>query len=438
MDIGIIGGTKGLGKTLASYFKHENFNITITGRDKKAGIKTAQELNVEFTTDNDYVASKSDILIIAVPIANTVDVIKDLADKMKKESVMIDVTSVKTKPTEAMKEYLSSDVEFIPTHPIFGPRTPGFEGQVIVLTPTVKGKWYPKIYNFLKEKNMRIIETTPEHHDNMMGIVQVLTHFSYISIASTIEKLNINLKDAEDYESPIYNLMIDTIARITSQNPYLTYSIQTENDNGVKIRQCFIDAACEIKDALLREDKEEFRQIAINAKKHLGDVKAALGRSDKAIEALSREENHLYQSIGKEVGLQHIYSKKVHIGIIKELKDGFVIIDNGKNNKNSENKLKISNIRILSKNEIFKWKKNNWKIYTESISCLFSKNSNSDTIKDTLLKLPDIISVKLTDTYDGPQIKDNKISYTFEIKSFNKNAFNNVKNLIIGFGAKIR
>ena len=83
MDIGIIGGTKGLGKTLASYFKRENFNITITGRDKKAGIKTAQELNVEFTTDNDYVASKSDILIIAVPIANTVDVIKDLADKMK-------------------------------------------------------------------------------------------------------------------------------------------------------------------------------------------------------------------------------------------------------------------------------------------------------------------------------------------------------------------
>ena len=151
MDIGIIGGTKGLGKTLASYFKRENFNITITGRDKKAGIKTAQELNVEFTTDNDYVASKSDILIIAVPIANTVDVIKDLADKMKKESVMIDVTSVKTKPTEAMKEYLSSDVEFIPTHPIFGPRTPGFEGQVIVLTPTVKGKWYPKIYNFLKK-----------------------------------------------------------------------------------------------------------------------------------------------------------------------------------------------------------------------------------------------------------------------------------------------
>ncbi len=438
MKIGIIGGTKGLGKTLASYLKSENFNVTITGRDKKAGIEAGKKLNVDFTTDNDYVAKNSDILIISVPIANTVEVIKNLAGKMKKGSVMIDVTSVKIKPTEAMEEYLNSEVEFIPTHPIFGPRTPSFEGQVIVLTPTVKGKWYPKIYNFLKNKNMRIIETTPEHHDYMMGIVQVLTHFSYISIASTIEKLNINLKDTEDYESPIYNLMIDTIARITSQNPYLTYSIQTENKNGNHIRQSFIDAACEIKDALKREDEEEFKKITINAKKHMGDVKAALGRSDKAIAALTNEENQLYSAIGSEIGLQHIYSQKVHIGIVKELKEGFVIIESTRNNSNREYKLKISNIRILTEEELFEWKKKNWKIYTNSISCIFEDSSDSTIIKESILKVPGISSVKLTDTYNGPQIDKGKISYTFEVESLYEESTEEVKKLILGFGGKIR
>ena len=34
MKIGIIGGTKGLGKTLAWYFKEDNFDVTITGRDE--------------------------------------------------------------------------------------------------------------------------------------------------------------------------------------------------------------------------------------------------------------------------------------------------------------------------------------------------------------------------------------------------------------------
>ncbi|WP_295722654.1 prephenate dehydrogenase [uncultured Methanobrevibacter sp.] len=438
MKIGIIGGTKGLGKTLASYLKCENFNVTITGRDKKSGIETSKKLNVDFTTDNDYVAKNSDILIIAVPIANTVEVIKNLAGKMKKGSVMIDVTSIKMKPTETMEECLNSEVEFIPTHPIFGPRTPSLEGQVIVLTPTVKGKWYPKIYNFLKNKNMRIIETTPEHHDYMMGIVQVLTHFSYISIASTIEKLNINLKDTENYESPIYNLMIDIIARITSQNPYLTYSIQTENKNGNHIRQSFIDATCEIKDVLLREDEEKFREITINAKKHMGDVKAALGRSDKAIAALTNEEKQLHSSIGREIGLQHIYSQSVHVGIVKELKDGFVILKSTRNNSNREYKLKISNIIILTEEELFEWKKKNWKIYTYSISCLFEECSDSTIIKDTLLKVPNISSVKLTDTYNGPQIDKGKVSYTFEIESLSEESAEDIKELILGFGAKIR
>lgn len=55
-----------------------------------------------------------------------------------------------------------------------------------------KGKWYPKVLKFLKNHKVRIIESSPEEHDNMMAVVQVLTHFSYISTASAIEKLGIN------------------------------------------------------------------------------------------------------------------------------------------------------------------------------------------------------------------------------------------------------
>ena len=46
MKIGIIGGTRGLGKTLAWFFKRENFDVTITGRDETVGKITSYELNV--------------------------------------------------------------------------------------------------------------------------------------------------------------------------------------------------------------------------------------------------------------------------------------------------------------------------------------------------------------------------------------------------------
>ena len=438
MKIGIIGGTKGLGKTLAEYFKEDNFKVTITGRDTDVGNKVSKELGVTYSNDNIETVKNSDIVIISVPIASTQGVIKELAPHMPKDSLMIDVTSVKEGPSHTMKKSLEcreiEGVEFIPTHPIFGPRTTNLNGQVIVLTPLSKGKWYPKVYKYLSNKKMRIIETSPEHHDDMMGVVQVLTHFSYISTASAIEKLKINIKDTEDYESPIYNLMIDTIARIVSQNPYLTYSIQHENKRGNKIRQALADSVAELKEALLDEDEDKFVEIAIKATKNMGDIQNALGRSDKAINSLTQEFNTLKDSIGEEIGLEHIYSGQAHIGILEEINTDSLKLKSSKGIKS----LKIANVKVLSKDEIFKWKIANQKIYTQSISCVFSKNSDSEIIKNTLKYVDEIVNVELTDTYNGPQIDEESTSYTFEISGLSNKSIENCKSLIQGFGGIIR
>ncbi|WP_296862692.1 prephenate dehydrogenase/arogenate dehydrogenase family protein [uncultured Methanobrevibacter sp.] len=188
MNVGIIGGTDGLGKTLIYYFKDE-FDVYITGRDHKKGKNVADELNVNYIESNEGLANISDMLIISVPIQHTCDVIREVAPYMREGSVMVDVTSVKEGPSKTMAEVLPDTIEYIPTHPIFGPRTTRLDNQVIVLTPDKKGKWYDKVYRYLESKNMRVIETTAEKHDFMMSIVQVLTHFSFISTASAIEKL---------------------------------------------------------------------------------------------------------------------------------------------------------------------------------------------------------------------------------------------------------
>ena len=435
MKIGIIGGTRGLGKTIAWYLKDFNFDVTITGRDEIIGKQVSGELGIKYSDNNKKVVQESDIVIISVPISSTESVIEELGPFMKEGSLMIDVTSVKEGPSEKMKETLNEGVEFIPTHPVFGPRTTDLKGQVIVLTPIEKGKWYPKVYKFLEDKGLRIIETTAEHHDDMMGVVQVLTHFSYISTASAIEKLQINIKDTQDYESPIYNLMIDTIARIVSQNPYLTYSIQHENKRGEKIRQALFDSMSELKDALTNEDEDEFIDIALRATKHMGDIQAALGRSDKAINALTQEYNILLQSIGKEVGLKHIYSDTIHVGKIKEIDWDFLYLEdeNGKIKK-----LKISNVENLNEEELFKWKINNQKAHTIDLSAIFRRKSNPHIIKDTLKRIDGIIDVEIIDIYKGEPIKENQISYTFKIKSLSKESIEECIKLLKGFGGITR
>ena len=433
MNVGIIGGSSGLGKTII-YYLRDDFDVFISGRDHKKGREVASEADVNYLESNEELANISDILIISVPIQNTEDVIREVAPFMKEGSVMIDVTSVKEGPSKTMAEVVADNVDYIPTHPIFGPRTTRLDNQVIVLTPDRKGKWYERVYNYLDSKNMRIIETTAEKHDYMMSIVQVLTHFSFISTASTIEKLKVDLSETEDYESPIYNLMIDLIARIVAQNPYLTYNIQAMNENGPKIRNTFTEAALELRDVINSADSEKFVEIANKATKHMGDIKNALGRSDKAIAALNYEYTYLNKLIGHEVGLKHIYSGKIHIGILESVDGKTAVLKNG----NKTKKLRIANIRILINNELYDWKVKNLDKKTESISCVFPKNVNSKVIEDTVLNMDNIIEIKLIDTYNGPQIDDDHISLTFTVTALYKEDIEKVRTLFTGFGGNIR
>jgi len=433
MKIGIIGGSDGLGKTLVYYFR-DDFDVYITGRDHKKGRAVADEAGVNYIESNADLAKISDMVIISVPIQHTSDVIREVAPFMKEGSVMIDVTSVKEEPSKTMAEVLQDTIEYIPTHPIFGPRTMILDNQVIVLTPDKKGKWYDKVYKYLESKNMRIIETTAQKHDFMMSIVQILTHFAFISTASAIEKLKVDLAETEDYESPIYNLMIDMIARIVAQNPYLTYNIQTMNNNGPTIRNTFADAVLELRDVINSYDEDEFVDIAIKATKHMGDIKNALGRSDKAIGALNYEYRILNNSIGHEVGLQHIYSKKIHVGILESIDGKTAVLKNG----NKIKKLRVANIRILLEDELYQWKIKNYYNRTESISCIFPKNVHAETIEQTVMNIDNIIDINLIDTYNGPQIDDDSISLTFKVTALDKSDIENVKKLFTGFGGILR
>jgi len=343
MKIAIIGGTKGLGKTLAMILSKEKFDTTITGRDKSYGVKVAKDLGVKYSNNNQQTASLNEIVIIAVPIANTINVIEEIATSLREGSLLLDVTSVKEGPSKAMAKSLPKGVEFIPTHPVFGPRTSSLNGQVVVLTPLKKGKWYPKVFNFLKNHKVRVIESSPKEHDDMMSIVQILTHFSYIATSVAIEKLGVNISQTREFASPIYNLMVDMISRIVSQNPFLTYSIQTENENGEKVREVFAESVAELKDILSLQEEDEFVKIVTSAVKNMDDIQAALGRSDKAIDSLTRELTLLKSSIGKKIAIEHIYSGKTYVGILKDLNPDYLAIAT----ENGLKELKIANIKIL-------------------------------------------------------------------------------------------
>lgn len=434
LKVAVIGGTRGLGKWIASFLSKKGYNLVITGRNTITGELVSKKLGVDYTPDNTAAASDADVVIVSLPIDITSQKIKEIAPEMKEGSLLIDVTSVKEEPSRVMHEYAAKGVEVLPCHPMFGPRIRSLEGQVVVLTPVERGEWYMKVLNFLESENARVIVTTPEIHDRMMSIVQGLTHFAYVSIAATIERLGINVKESRKFASPIYSLMLDTISRITAQNPYLVYSIQTKNSYIQETHETFLETFSELKDMISNENQKDFVSSMSSAAKHLDDIESALGRSDKAIYALTEEISVLKNLLGHEIGLRHIYSGKVHLGILENLTPDFVMIKQGQ----KTTQLKLSNVEVLNDREILDYKLEHFPKKTFDVSAVFPETCDPEIIKRTIKSVNNVVDAELLDKYSGDQIPCGMISLTFRYTLLDPDAALQVENLLKGFGSQIR
>ena len=174
--------------------------------------------------------------------------------------------------------------------------------------------------------------------------------------------------------------------------------------------------------------------MAIMATKNMGDIQSALGRSDKAVNSLNHENRLLKKSLGKFIGLRHIYSGKIHVGVLDELGSEFLIL---KSNKRFH-KLKISNIEVLSDEELFKWRVDNQPIINRFISCIFPSSSDSEVICGVLAGVRDVIDVSVSDVYEGHQIKKGFISFTFKVNALSEDVFDDIISILKGFGCLIR
>ena len=79
INITIIGGSRGLGNWIARELKKDNYNVTITSRNKSSGEKIAQRMGVNYNNNNIDSIKNADVIIFSVPIEYMLDTIKEVA-----------------------------------------------------------------------------------------------------------------------------------------------------------------------------------------------------------------------------------------------------------------------------------------------------------------------------------------------------------------------
>lgn len=428
----IIGGTRGFGKWIGEHLK-DDFNITITSRSRASGEQIARGLGVGYSDDNIEAIKDAQIIVFAVPIEHMVETIRQVAPHAPEGSLLMDVCSVKTEAAEALMKYAPENAEILPCHPMFGPRVPTLERQIVVLTPFEDrcDHWLDSVKGYLVKTGCEIVITTPHEHDKYMSIVQGLTHFSYITLASTIRKLNINVKKSRSFSSPVYSLMLDMVSRIVYQNPYLYYSIQKNNKETSNARKALIKEGIYLSNLIEEGEEEDFVKSIVESAQHLDEREEALIRSDRAIGMLTQKANLLTKSIGAEVGLKNSYSGEIRVGTVRKVTSKSVILEDA---NHEETELTLSSVDIMSESEVFEWKKNNLELEHFDLAVAFPLKSDGKYLLEMFKNIEPVIDAEIVEVCETG---DSLVEYTFHYTLFDGKDKCYVEEYIEGIGGII-
>lgn len=251
-SIGVIGGTQGMGAFVARVFRDAGLAVEITG--------------LEEGRSNEEVAASNDLVVLAVPIASTVEVAKRVGPHVRGGACLIDITSIKRAPLAAMLESTSEQVDVVGTHPMFGPHGLDFDRQKVILCRGRGEAGYARVKKLFETFGAETIDSTAEEHDAQMALIQVLIHEKTMVLGSVLERLKADLGRTLQFASPIYRTELAMIGRMFSQRAELYADILTSNDDATKLSHLFEQEAGHFARAVSMHDREtvlkRFRQVA--------------------------------------------------------------------------------------------------------------------------------------------------------------------------------
>jgi len=229
-SLGIIGFGS-FGQFITKFLK-PYFEISVYNRSDKSA--KAKELGIGYESLEEV--SSKEIVIVCVPVQFMEEMLVKIAPYIKREALVVDVSSVKVKPVELMKKYLPEHCEIIATHPLFGPQSGknGIAGLNMVLCPGEKYLTNSIERFFRDDLELNVLIRTPEVHDQQMAYVQALTHFVGRAVNG------IDIPDVEQ-KTPAYQYLLDIKRNLGGDSYDLFLTIENENPFAKEVREQFIN-----------------------------------------------------------------------------------------------------------------------------------------------------------------------------------------------------
>lgn len=252
--VGIIGGEGAYGKYFRKFFDLRGDDVLFS--------------DIEADPSNEEVVEWADVVLIAVPILDTVDVLLLIKHLLRKNQLIIDITSAKNAPSQVMLESLA---DVLPTHPFCAPPKNGnFEGQTIFVCPGRLTLWKNWVAKFLEDTRANLVYISPFEHDKARAVDQVIEHMCSLLKVAVMERLGVNPDGLLKISSPVYKLSTLQMARIFVQSPELYAGIPMTNVFAVDAIATFEEELIAYKKVIVERDAQAFREWFNKRRAYIG------------------------------------------------------------------------------------------------------------------------------------------------------------------------
>ena len=191
MKVSVIGAGA-MGRWLVGFAKQNLGEVVVAD----ANAAKAEQVANEFGTNSKSIpeaAAEAELVLVAVPISKTPEVIKSLAKQVQRGTLLVDVASVKSDVTEVMQT-IEAEVELVSLHPLFGP-----------------------------------------------GAIQCMTHFVLLTYLNALKSMK-DLKRAEKLRTPMFTMLLDLAKTVLAGNPELYGELQVHNRYARVVRSSLLEA----------------------------------------------------------------------------------------------------------------------------------------------------------------------------------------------------
>lgn len=259
MRVAVLGCSGAIGSFFVKYFLAQGHVVTGSDRRRRRGLPAG----IRFAVSNAEAVRGAEIVLVAVPIDETVNVVREVLPFVRQGATLIEMTSVKGNiPVQLAKLLAMKKVSLLSLHPLFGPLAQMTNLNICVIGNKRDLAAARRIF-----PRTRLFQLRATDHDKLMAYTLSLVHLTNAAIVSTLAK-EVGVERFQRSAPPLASAQLNLGRAVLSQSPALLARIQADNPFAAEALSSVIAELEDLKRAVAKKDivdlEKRFATLAEN------------------------------------------------------------------------------------------------------------------------------------------------------------------------------